>query len=283
MGRSSIQFVDENAGARRHFPFGRRRGFTLIEMLVVISIIVIVVGMSIPLFRAMSTDRSVESGQNIVSAMLQRARSRALGLQSRRGIFFFEDQVTKKTAMVMVRIDDPSSAAGANPGANVLELDEESDEFQFLPSMVGSAFVLGATPVPTANSANGNGTALGANSLYKPYGLIAFDEAGRVMSVPSYTIVANDPVRYPGGTRLKQRYQDNIGASNVMVQLGTSSSGVQFSSSVVLLYDKVPFAAQDPSAPTPSYSFTTTQNNWLDNNGLALSVNRYNGTIINSK
>src|SRR6266567_180569 len=104
-----------------------RRGFTLVEMLVVISIIVLVVGMAVPLFRVMSTDRSVESGQNIVSAMLQRARSRAIGLQSPRGIFFFEDQATKKTAMVMVRIDDPTGTSAAN----VLELDEESDEFQF--------------------------------------------------------------------------------------------------------------------------------------------------------
>lgn len=278
MGCRSVQFAGECA-ANRRFPFYRRVGFTLVELLVVISVIVIVVGMSIPLFRAMSSDRSVESGQNIVSSMLQRARSRALGLQSPRGVFFFEDQVTKKTAMLMVRIDDATSA---NPGVNVLELDEESEAYEFLPNMVGAAFVLGATPTNNTSN-NGSGNALGANSLYRPYGLIAFDESGRIMNVPSYTIVANDATRYPGGTRLKQRYQVNIGANDVMLQLGTNASGVQFSSAVVLLYDKVPFVAQDPTATTPEYVFTPTQNNWLDNNGLALSVNRYNGTIINSK
>jgi len=72
----------------------------------------------------------LESAQNIVSAMLQRARSRAIGLQASRGVFFFEDQATKKTAMVMVKIDD-------FPFPNVIELDEEADEYQTLPLGVG--------------------------------------------------------------------------------------------------------------------------------------------------
>src|SRR4051794_38989018 len=73
-----------------------RRGFTLTELLVVIGVIVLMLAMAVPLFNVFSGSRSVEGGQNMVSAMLQRARARALAMQERRGIFFFEDQATRK-------------------------------------------------------------------------------------------------------------------------------------------------------------------------------------------
>jgi len=249
----------------------RRRGFTLTEMLVVITVIVLIIAMAIPLFRVMSSDRSLESAQNIVSAMLQRARSRAIGLQAARGVFFFEDQATKKTAMIMVRIDDVSGAFGAN----VIELDEEADEYQTLPIGVGAAFVLGNDP--------NKGTSISGptQSVYRPCGLVVFDGLGRIMTVPSFTTYTNDTIRYPKGTRLKDRYESYIGA-DLMAILGTATTGQQVSQSVIILYDKVTFAGQ-PAGGSPVFSFTAQQNTWLDNNGLALSVNRYNGTIIRSE
>ncbi len=251
-------------GSKKTLAF-RRSGFTLTEMLVVITIIVLVLAMSITLFKSMSSDRSVESGQNIVSAMLQRARARAIGLQSPRGVFFFEEQSTGKTAMLLVKIDD-----GANP--NVIELDEEAEEFQYLPMGVGAAFVLGNNPQGGSNQF----------STYKPYGLVVFDGSGRIMTVPSWTTVLPGTLTsyYPNGkTRLLQRYEDYIG-TDVMAQLGTNTSGQQVSQSVIVLYDKVPFAAQSAGS---KYSFSAQQTSWLDNNGLALSVNRYNGTITRSE
>jgi len=254
--------------------FARRSGFTLTEMLVVITIIVLVLAMSIPLFKSMSSDRSVDSAQNVISAMLQRARARAIGLQSQRGVFFFEEQSTGKTAMLLVKIDD-----GANP--NVIELDEEAEEFQYLPMGVGAAFVLGNNPQGGSNQF----------STYKPYGLVVFDGSGRIMTVPSWTTVlpASLTSYYPNGkTRLLQRYEDYIGTSVMTGSQGLgavgSPSGVQVSQSVIVLYDKVPFATQGPPPTFPQYSFLDiNQTKWLDNNGLALSVNRYNGTITRSE
>src|SRR5882724_9265383 len=88
-------------GRRSH-----RGGFTLIELLVVISIIVLLLALAVPLIGSLRGGRSVDAGQNIVSAMLQRARARAIWLQERRAVFFFDDQVTGKTAMLMVKLLD---------------------------------------------------------------------------------------------------------------------------------------------------------------------------------
>jgi prepilin-type N-terminal cleavage/methylation domain-containing protein len=257
----------------------RWRGFTLVEMLIVISVIVVIIAMTVPIFKAMSGDRSVDSAQNMVSAMLQRARARAIGLQSPRAVFFYEDQATKKTAMVLVRINDPSGTV--NP-ANVIELDEEADEYQMLPTGVGAAFALGNTLTGVAS----------ATSTYEPYGLIVFDESGRIMTVPSYTTFATGDNSYapppppqtgPPDTRLRFRYAPYIGPT-IMDTLGTPPNPQQSSSAVVMLYDKVPFAAADPAAtPGPSTAFTAVQSQWLDANALALAVNRYNGTILKSQ
>jgi hypothetical protein len=227
----------------------------------------------------------VDAGQNVISAMLQRARARAIGLQAPRGVFFFEDQTTKKMAMVLVRIDDPSSAGGANPFANVLELDEEAEDFQTLPMGVGAAFVLGSSP-------GGSGSASGPGvSIYQPYGLVAFDAAGRIMTVPSFTTYAKGDPRYPTppdnsarNTRLWARYKDYIGL-DVMDLLGKSQSGQdqQISVTTILLFDKAGFSAQPGTGASPALQFSTQQAQWLDNNGLALSVNRYNGTIVRSE
>src|SRR5258706_15510719 len=81
------------AGRRGH---DRAGGFTLTELLVVISIIVIVLALAIPLFSILRGGRSVEAGQNVLSAVLQRAKARAIGLQERRGGFFFRDQSSRR-------------------------------------------------------------------------------------------------------------------------------------------------------------------------------------------
>src|SRR5438128_6575122 len=103
----------------------RRRGFTLTELLVVISIIILVLALAVPIFSVLRGGRSVDAGQNVMSATLQRARSRAIGMQSRRGIFFFDDQVSGRTGMLLVKLDDPviPPSNGYDTAPYVLELD----------------------------------------------------------------------------------------------------------------------------------------------------------------
>jgi prepilin-type N-terminal cleavage/methylation domain-containing protein len=252
------------ATARPH-----RRAFTLTELLVVMGVIVLMIAMAVPLFNVFSASHSIEGAQNMVSAMLQRARARAIAMQERRGVFFFEDQATKKTGMLLVRIDDP--VALPNPNANVLELDDNDEEIQLLPNGIGAAFMLGAAPT-TSGGAKANTN----NTTYRPYGLIAFDGLGRIVTLAGYTTVAND-ARYPGGaTKLVQKYGQYLGAG---ATVGSSpSKPPEVSQAGLLLYDKT-VLADLPAAADPQ-DFSSQQVTWLDQNGTAVVVNRYNGTLI---
>jgi prepilin-type N-terminal cleavage/methylation domain-containing protein len=279
-----------------------RRGFTLTELLVVIGIIVLMLALAVPLFNVFSGSRSVEGGQNMVSAMLQRARARALAMQERRGIFFFEDQVTRKTGMLLVKLDEPvpppappaPPPAGYLPNTYVLELDEQDEEIQFLPQGVGAAFVLGANPT-SATAANANAT----GTTYRPYGLVVFDGVGRIATVGNFTTEANDASRYPddksgtsgnpkpaGPTNLKWNYGKNIypaGADAANQHIGKAVAGSvpqEYSHAGLILFDKQVYAEVQPDPSGDWRKLSTQQSQWLDQNGTALVVNRYNGTII---
>src|SRR5262245_54225228 len=88
---------------------GCRSGFSLTELLIVISVIVLILAMAVPVYDAMSNDRSISASENVIAAMLQRARAKAIGLQEKRGVLFFEDPITKRYAMTIVKlVDDPT-------------------------------------------------------------------------------------------------------------------------------------------------------------------------------
>ena len=70
-------------------------GFTLVEILIAVSIIVLMIGLALPAFRAITGSRSVEGATNNVSAMLARARTDAVGLQVSRGVAFFTDSTNQ--------------------------------------------------------------------------------------------------------------------------------------------------------------------------------------------
>lgn len=94
---------------------GWASGFTLIEILVVVAIIVLMIGMAVPLFNTLTGSRSEESAENQVAAMLNTARTEAMALQVPGGVLFYVDPVTTRVNAALVRevrtdvMDDPSA------------------------------------------------------------------------------------------------------------------------------------------------------------------------------
>jgi prepilin-type N-terminal cleavage/methylation domain-containing protein len=233
----------------------RTRGFTLTELLVVISIIVLLLAIAVPLFNVLRGGRSVDSGQNVVSAMLQRARARAIGIQQRRGVFFFNDQTNDRTAMLMVRFLD---------GTAILEVDEESSELEYLPTGIGVASILPGTP----------------DTAFRPCALIVFDGVGRIEAGDDYQLKVTPPTPT---TLLVQQFGTNVGAgspgADVVNKLGQSPATAATSEPAFALYDRRGLADQKVSTD-PGVNFSPEQITWLDQNSVAIVINRYNGTLI---
>jgi prepilin-type N-terminal cleavage/methylation domain-containing protein len=228
-----------------------RRGFTLIELLVVISIIVLLLALAVPLIGSLRGGRSVDSGQNIVSAMLQRARARAIGIQQRRGVFFFDDAVTGKTGMLLVKMLD------GNP--NLLELDDENVEVEYLPTGIGLASLLPS----------------GTTTDFRPNCLIVFDGIGRIDSLPSYRIQPPPGSKTSLGDKFVKNFKDKVWNFLGVTQIEPTQAAF-------VIYDRRGLADQ-PENATPDLvgvRFSTEQATWLDQNAVAIVMNRYNGTLI---
>ena len=80
----------------------QRRGFTLVEVLVVLTIIVLISLSALPAIRFITGSRSIESAQNLAGAMISRARGQALADGEPRGVFFFIDPSNDRTTMALV-------------------------------------------------------------------------------------------------------------------------------------------------------------------------------------
>jgi prepilin-type N-terminal cleavage/methylation domain-containing protein len=78
-------------------------GFTLIEVLVVIGIIVLVIALAVPALSLISGSNSINGAENNISAMLGRVRSDAIALQKDTGILFFIDPATQGVVMAEVQ------------------------------------------------------------------------------------------------------------------------------------------------------------------------------------
>jgi prepilin-type N-terminal cleavage/methylation domain-containing protein len=93
----------------------KQRAFTLTEIMVVIVIIVLMLGMALPVFRAMNGSRSQEGASNQISAFLGRARSEAIGLQQVRGVAFFPDSTGQYVMALVRRLQDSGIPAWQAP------------------------------------------------------------------------------------------------------------------------------------------------------------------------
>jgi prepilin-type N-terminal cleavage/methylation domain-containing protein len=228
-----------------HFRHSARRpAFTLTELLVVIGIIVLVLAFAVPMFNIMSGDRSVEGGQNVLSAMLQRARSRAIAVQEKRGVLFFEEPATGNHTVALVKL-----VSGVPP---VVEIDTDADDIQTMPKGVGIS-----------------GISLSSPLRYQPFGLIMFDGLGRT-EIINYAI--RKTVRIDAkDVELEITRRFNLTSTGNVPVVSVSAMG---------LYDKAQYPKETNDDPL---QLTTNQIDWLDKNMMIVVMNRYNGTLIRAE
>ena len=183
-----------------------RRAFTLNELLIVIGLAVVIVGLAIPAFNAITGSRTLDSAENQISSYLGATRAQAIGLQEPRGVILFTDPDTARVTLVQVYYP---------PGVTrpQLELLGTADELK-LPVGVG----LQGIP-------NGTGAAGQTPAYPWPlYAVVMFDGDGKLL---------NDFVSYPAGSTLAQRIKNPGSLPN------TTLSNIGF-----VLYDKPGFEAQ---------------------------------------
>ncbi|HYE21723.1 MAG TPA: hypothetical protein VEA69_25005 [Tepidisphaeraceae bacterium] len=239
-----------------------RRAFTLTEVLVIIAVIVVVLAMAVPLFNVFSASRSVDGAENVLSAALQRARSRAIGMQERRGLFVFTDPATGNAAMVTVVLVNR-----ANVPVPVVELEldpsgQQTSDTEPLPSGVGVAFM-------GRDYNNASGTPL----TFRPLGLIVFDAYGRLEQL-EFTIRKD--------TFLAKRAELDGGTISIPAP---NSNEALYSSVAMTFYERRAFGDGTTSAnkPAETLKFDGDQPKWVSENGLAILFNRYNGTAFRAE
>lgn len=275
-------------------------GFTLIEMLVVMGIIVLALAMAIPTIRYLTGSKSEQSAENVVAAMLARARSDAIGLQQPMGVLFAIDNASDRDVVMEVQ----QTIQPNDPGGGVVYLDivPNRDNLLLPPGIrvwtIKDTYTSGLKdPFPNYRYLGYNDSTYASGATMDKLrlgGVILFDGQGNLLVVPygfrwaissasgttftplsqgAYTTPSSSPLVWPS-------------ASAGAVPLIYLRSQVGF-----VLVDRETFQNQERQLPTPpatNFDGNQTGGNvaldpWLDVNTTPLLVNRYNGTLTRAE
>src|SRR5687768_17267841 len=83
-------------------------GFTLTELLVVISLIVIILALAVPAFNLISGSGSIDQAQNQISAMFAQAQATAVDRENYVGVLFYKDVPADRYTLVLVEKVKPN-------------------------------------------------------------------------------------------------------------------------------------------------------------------------------
>jgi prepilin-type N-terminal cleavage/methylation domain-containing protein len=290
-------------------------GFTLVEMLVVMGIIVLAITLAIPTIRYLTGSKSQQGAENTMAAMLARTRSDAIGLQQPQGVLFLLDQASGRVELVEVM---QTIAPYDPPGVVYLDLVPDRDPL-FLPPGIG-AWTIKDTYVPSGvgdtdpfvnyrylGYNNDTTTNTYTNTVITDRaligGVILFDGQGNLLVTP-YGFRFLNTISTPATPTSMAGALITIPPSSLppgLAPLWPTSTGPLYPPTIYLrsqlgfvLFDKESFENQErlisssltnlEGNPLPS----STSNEgvldpWLDVNTTPLLVNRYDGTLTRAE
>jgi prepilin-type N-terminal cleavage/methylation domain-containing protein len=292
------------------YPRRRRHAFTLMELMVVITIIVLLLGLAIPAFNLIRGSRSVDAAENQVAGLIGKSRADAIGLQKPCGVMFFfkgDPAEERCTVCEVVASDYPESGG---PTRDVyLDLMEDVDFVQLPAGVV--AFTLNNGSV--SNKVRSSDGYLGYNfTLSGPTGapnvtqtgaslggVILFGYDGQLISRTwGYRTGVSDGTAGNTSGKVTQMANLLIGANpkDGFVNAGPAQPTIDVvphSALGFVLVDKPTFievwgggtggvsALADPIMNQAAYGpAELNEENWIDQNGTPLLINRYNGTLV---
>jgi type II secretory pathway pseudopilin PulG len=291
----------------------RKQAFTLNELLIVIAIIVLMIGLAVPAFNALTGSGSLESAQNQVSAFLGQARTEAIGVQETRGVMFFLDLDTDRINMAQVRVAFTATLPSNNP-IHYLDLVPDRD-FIALPPGIGLQTI--DDPLYPYNATNdrylgfNNPQTLAAIPQHRVLygGVILFDGYGR-LSTAQYgfhcTNAANSTNISAAGPSGTYSLMGSLFATGGVADAGASgtsarnftavlyAAGYTFAGQLgIVLYDRDAYSNSVTGVTTtgrnedhqigsasPIGGDEAAREAWLQANADHLLVNRYNGTLF---
>jgi len=295
-------------------PPAARRGaaaFTLTELLIVIGLIVLVIALAVPAFKAMTGGRSIDAAQNQLAAVLGAARAEAIGLQKVRGVFFYTDPATLRVNAAIVQEVGftPTKPPPISPDY-YLDLVPDRDPVA-LPVGVGLQGI---------DNADFGGAGVRRDDGYIGYnvlppdvnpkpdnpdirfgGVILFDGYGRVVNKFYGFVMGQVSPNGRGKQLVPTRIAELLGYKSTTTppeyfvarqDVGSAKNPMQKHPPQSLfgfaLYDAEPFRSLGFTDGDPQFDPSVgayggnelKEEQWLDQNATPILINRYNGTLV---
>ena len=264
----------------------KSRGFTLVEMMVVVSIIIVLVSLAIPVVHALNGNNSLAAGSNRISAMLSVARSDAIINRQITGVFFYIDPVTKQVAMAEVMPNQVYATANyptlPNPGTALVQQLTYANAASGTTATVPALELVYNWQMNPGFAMNkyyyrdvellpkGVGVALCNNSVFLPspepqedrymrLGAIMFNTDGTLLQM-SYGIAGGSNNKNPyssvGATRgASESPQSELGVTKLLLGSDITTDSNYYppltSEAGLVLYDRDAFAAQTTNVNAP--------------------------------